>query len=479
MINLTLSTKKLLDRKADAGVIDARIIDAYVFLLEQGFDFAHIRATVKQLYPHFEQAMKARGFTGKAGSSLLLTGSYKNRGVTLVFIGLGDLKGGYQNVETYRRAMGQIVRIAETHKFSSITFDLPDPAVLSLSYKRLAQETSTVMHKASYHFDKYITNPDKKFRWTIEASIGVPKKYLKEVQDGVDIGICLADAINTARYWVDLPPEVLTPPAFAKDAEKLAKDYGLKSTIFDGKQIKKMGMGGLDGVARGSQHEPRLVILEYKAPKKKAPTIAIVGKGITFDTGGLSLKPPTFMEEMKGDMAGAAVILATMKVIAQLKPSVNVVAVAALAENMPSGTALKPGDIITAYNGKTIEVLDTDAEGRLVLADALSYTAKNYKPDAMIDLATLTGACVYALGPFYAGLLSKDEPLTKRVLKASEHSGDRVWRLPFDDDFLPAIASEIADMKNIGSRKYMAGARQNYSNRSRFFKLAKNNHLHS
>ena len=205
--------------------------------------------------------------------------------------------------------------------------------------------------------------------------------------------------------------------------------------------------------------EPRLVILKYSPQKnaKSLPTLAMVGKGITFDTGGLSIKPATAMETMKDDMAGAAVVLGVMRVIAQFRPNINVIALAPMAENMPSGSAHKPGDIIRFYNGKTAEVKDTDAEGRLILADALSYAVAIYKPDAIIDIATLTGSCAAALGPFYAGLLSQSEELTAKVQESAQRSGDRVWRLPMDNDYKVAIKSHIADMSNIGTMQIKAG----------------------
>ena len=448
MITLTLKHNLLLDRKAGA----------YAFLVPHGFDLAKFNSTAGVLYPHFAMSAKQRGFTGAAGSSLVLTGTQEKKGVYLIFLGIGDLTKPVHNVEQYRRAIGMLVRIAESHKLASLAFDLPDPAIIDLSYERLMQETTTIMHKASYHFDDYITSPDRKFTWDIQVTVGVEnRKTLEEAQMGQDKGLAIADAINLARRWCDMPPSALTPPIFAKQAEAIAKEVGLKATVFDKKAITLMGMGGIEGVGRGSQHEPRLVILEYKTKNPKAPTLAIVGKGITFDSGGLSIKPSTAMETMKDDMAGAAVVLAAMKVIAQFKPTINVVALAPMAENMPSGTAHKPGDIIRFYNGKTAEVKDTDAEGRLVLADALSYAVKHYKPDAIIDIATLTGSCAAALGPFYAGLLSQHDDLTALVEKAASTSGDRVWRLPMDDDYKVAIKSHVADMSNIGNMTIKAG----------------------
>ena len=198
--------------------------------------------------------------------------------------------------------------------------------------------------------------------------------------------------------------------------------------------------------------------MEYKTTKKDAPTIAFVGKGITFDSGGLSLKPANFMEDMKEDMSGAAAVIASMSAIAQLKPEVNVLALTPICENLHSGKATKPGDIIRFYNGKTAEVRNTDAEGRLVLADALAYAVQHYQPDFIIDLATLTGACAYALGPFYSGMMGKHQDYMDKVEQAGERSGDRVWPLPFSDDYKVAIKSNVADICNIGNPKYRAGA---------------------
>ncbi len=260
------------------------------------------------------------------------------------------------------------------------------------------------------------------------------------------------------RHWRDLPPVALTPTELAAKAKEIAKKYGLGITVFDEATIKKMGMGGLAAVSAGSEQDCKFVVLEYKAKRKTAPTIAFVGKGITFDSGGLSLKPPRYMETMKEDMSGAAAVIGTMQAIAQLKPNVNIIGITPLSENLPSGKATKPGDIVKFYNGKTAEVKNTDAEGRLVLADALAYAVKQYNPDAIIDIATLTGACMYALGPFFTGMFGKHEELMQQLEYAADLSGDRVWRLPFDDDYKKAIVSNVADICNIGKESYLAGA---------------------
>ncbi|MBA3953704.1 leucyl aminopeptidase [Candidatus Dependentiae bacterium] len=434
--------------------------DAYVYFVEHIFDFARFKPVADAFLPQLELIAKQRGFTGKEGSSLLLNGmSADNRPVYIILLGLGDLNEGSLNIETYRRALGQMVRIIESHKSAVVSLRLPDPALLSVSYERLAQETATVVYQASYHFDDFITNPDRKVYSDFTLSISIrDNNAVEEVQAGVDKGICIGVAVNKSRYWCDLPPRILTPTELARHAQEIATQNGLKITVFDEAAIKKMGMGGIEGVSQGSVEEARLVILEYKAEDINAPTIALVGKGVTFDSGGLSIKPAVSMEAMKDDMSGASVVIATMEVLAQLKPKVNVIALAPLAENMPSGSAIRPGDILTFYNGKTAEVKNTDAEGRLILADALSYAIANYKLEAIIDIATLTGACAHALGPFYSGLMSQHDSLVARIVKASETSGDKVWRLPMDNDYKAAIRSDVSDMCNIGNSKYMAGA---------------------
>lgn len=430
--------------------------DGYAFFVNAPFKLENLPSDVRNLFNGLDCVIANRNFTGRAGGMLELTGVHQNRGVYLILLGLGE-KDNKISVETYRRLLGRIVRHTETHKVKSMAFVLPDPALFGISYERLAYETAIMLHKASYHFDEFITNEDRKIRIDTDFVIQIEQEQIDQVKQGIDKGIIIANSINLARNWCDMPGSLLTPKDIADKSEVIANKYGLKATIFNEADVIKMGMGGLYGVSRGSTEECRLVILEYKSQKSNAPTIALVGKGITFDTGGLCIKPSAAMESMKDDMAGAGVVIATMQALAQLKPDINVIGIAPLAENMPSGSATKPGDILRFYNGKTAEVKDTDAEGRLVLADALSYAIKNYKLDAIIDIATLTGACAHALGHFYCALLSKHDALVDKLYAASEISGDRVWRLPLDDDYKPAIASEVADMQNIGSSRYKGG----------------------
>ncbi|MBE3559043.1 MAG: leucyl aminopeptidase [Ktedonobacteraceae bacterium] len=269
---------------------------------------------------------------------------------------------------------------------------------------------------------------------------------------GIQKGQILAEATNFARDLVNEPPNVLTPTELANRAVALAQQSGLEYEVLDREKIAALGMGGLLGVSQGSAEPPRFIILRYRgAPDSGEKGIALVGKGITFDTGGISLKPAANMDEMKGDMGGAAAVLGAMRAIAALKPAINVTALIPTCENMPSGTAYHPGDILRIMNGKTIEIVNTDAEGRLILADALSYAAREGL-SPIIDLATLTGAIVVALGHITTGLFSNDQLLTDEIIAAGRSTGEKFWPLPMDEEYGELIKSDIADIKQTGGR---------------------------
>lgn len=450
MVTIDISTKK----------VSAIPADCLAVFLESGFSFSkHISADIKALFPALDDLIKQERFTGDAGSSLVVPVSVGNKISYLVLLGLGKKSSSRPiDVEVYRRALGSLVRTAERHKCASIALELPVASLFGLTVQDLGQQTASMLNIAAYHFDEFITDEARKITQELDITVCVDVKSKKAVDKGLCDGEIIADAVNMARHWIDLPPERLTPPQLADEARRIAKEFDLKYTVFNEEEINQMGMGGLAGVSRGSDKDCQLVILEYNCGKKTAPTLGFVGKGITFDSGGLSLKPAVYMETMKEDMSGAAAVISAMQAIAEMQPNVNVIGIAPLAENLPSGTATKPGDIVTFYNGKTAEVKNTDAEGRLILADALSYAVDTYKLDALVDLATLTGACAHALGPFFSGLMSKDEQLMSRIEKSAKTSGDAVWRLPFTDDYKKAIISDVADICNIGSQKYRAGA---------------------
>jgi leucyl aminopeptidase len=273
----------------------------------------------------------------------------------------------------------------------------------------------------------------------------------REIELALRQGAAIANGVEFAKRLGNLPGNVCTPDYLASQARKLAREWKLHAQAFDRRQIEALGMGSFLSVARGSEQPPRLIVLRYAGAGRTgfADPIALVGKGITFDSGGISLKPGAQMDEMKFDMCGAAAVLGTMRAIAELKPRVNVVAVVPTCENLPSGSATKPGDIVTSMSGQTIEVLNTDAEGRLILCDALTYVQR-FRPAAIVDVATLTGACVVALGNVHSGLFSKDDDLAAELLAAARSSGDTAWRMPVDDDYQEQLKSNFADMANIG-----------------------------
>lgn len=451
MLHITVTEKSLMDQK----------VDGYVVVCEEGFDYSSYHVSqFEQWYKPLHALLKQRHFTGKANSTCVVAGADGDRPVTIILLGVGKLDKLKQEdkIEHYRRALGHVIRIAEKTTITKIAIALPAAERFGVDACRLAQETITILDMTGYHFDQYITEKSQRYTRDYDITLCTHLDHINEVQVGVEFGKRIGHAVNQARLWCDLPPVNLTPTELGEHAARIAKVHNLGFKIFDKKAIIEMGMGGIHAVSKGSAEEPRLVVLEYKTEHSGAPTIALVGKGVTFDSGGLSIKPASGMETMKDDMAGAAAVISTMEAISHLKPRVNVIGLAPIAENMPSGTATRPGDIIQFYNGKTAEVRNTDAEGRLILADAMSYAAKHYKIDYMVTIATLTGSCAYALGPFYAGLMSQYDDIAQRLLTASRTSGDRLWPLPFHDDYRAAIRNDVADLSNDSSAKYRAGA---------------------
>ncbi|TET50108.1 MAG: leucyl aminopeptidase [Dehalococcoidia bacterium] len=274
---------------------------------------------------------------------------------------------------------------------------------------------------------------------------------LPVLEPAIGKGKITAEATNLARDMINEPANYMTPSQMAEAAQEIAAKYGLEFKAFDREDMETMGMEALLGVASGSSQPAKLITLSYTGDAHSQRTLGFLGKGVTFDSGGISIKSSEGMGEMKGDMAGAAAVMAALAAIAQLRPQVNVTAVIPATENLPSGTALKPGDVLKAMNGKTIEIISTDAEGRLILADALSY-AQKLGLSPLIDLATLTGACRIALGTLYAGLFSNNQDLTDKVLEAAQRAGERMWQMPMPEEYKEQIKSEIADVKNTGER---------------------------
>jgi leucyl aminopeptidase len=277
------------------------------------------------------------------------------------------------------------------------------------------------------------------------------KAQAAALQAGLARGRAVAAGVTLAREYANRPGNHCTPSVLAEQARKLAKAHGFKVQVLDRKGIEKAGMGSFLAVAQGSDEPPRFIVLQYQGAAKTEPPVVLVGKGITFDTGGISLKPSAEMDEMKFDMGGAASVLGTMRAVGELKPKLNVVGLIPACENMPSGRAVKPGDVVTSLSGQTIEILNTDAEGRLILCDALTY-AERFKPAAVVDIATLTGACVIALGHHHSGLFASDDALAAQLLAASASALDPAWRMPLDEEYDEGLKSHFADIPNIAGR---------------------------
>ncbi|MBD3231962.1 leucyl aminopeptidase [Candidatus Dependentiae bacterium] len=451
MINVSLTDKKFWENE----------VEGYIFLLKEDLQSIgnndELKKIEKDFYPNLRNILKKHKFTGKFGQSFVLTATRDNSLIQFVFIGMGKLQDKWNiELENLRRAIGSAVNILKKLDIKNAVINIPDEKIFGLVKPRLVRQIVLISYIADYEFEKY--KSDKTLsQWKGELILCVKKEdeqvYAQSLKEGKIIG----QSTNLARDFSDLPANYLTPASLAEQAKKIAVQYGLQYKVFGREKAAEYGMGGFLAVDSGSDEEGKFVVLEYSCEKKDAPTIALVGKGVTFDSGGISLKPSAYMEGMKFDMSGAATVIATMNAIAQLQPKINVVGITPLVENMPSGKACKQDDIITFMNGKTAEIKNTDAEGRLILADALCYAEKFYKPEVILDIATLTGACLFALGHFFTGLMTRDEIVGTKLQAISLVSGDRVWPLPMDNDFKDAIKSDVADIANCGAPNYKAG----------------------
>jgi len=381
-----------------------------------------------------KEAIDLGGVKGKAGEEH----SFYIEGKRILLLGLGE-KDKYNRM-TVRLVAGKASRVAIAKKIDSVAVD--DSLSNDAKY---FQEIGEGLVLGSYQFLDYKTDKNEVFELKSATVIG---------SDSPDIakGASIGNAVCFARDLGNHPGNVTTPSHLAASAKEIANEGDMKLTVFDRNEFTEMGMGGLAGVAQGTDEPPKFIILEYMNGGDEKPKV-LVGKGLTFDAGGISIKPAGKMDEMKYDMCGSATVLGTMKAIAALKPKINVVCIVPSTENLLGAKAYKPGDILKAYNGKTIEVLNTDAEGRLILADGLSYATKHYNPEFILDFATLTGAVLVALGHIAAGVMGTDESLIKKVKKASKNTGEKVWEFPLWPEFCKQVKSEIADVKNVGASR--------------------------
>ncbi len=390
-------------------------------------------------------------FTGKHREHLLLHPGKRIPADRLLLVGLGKEKGA--GAERIRQALGNAVSFLQGKKITSFTLALESLPFRGSTPAALAQAATQAVGLASYRFDLYRTENREELPVPFEEiRLLVEKKGLTAAaEQGVAEARHICRGVILARDLVNEPGNVKSPEFLARQAQAIAEETGMGCTVLDRDTLEKQGFGAMLGVAQGSVREPRLIVLEYRGDNGDARPIALVGKGVVFDSGGISLKPAEKMDEMKMDMAGGAAVLGTMLSAALLKLPVNLVGVVPAVENLPSGSAIRPGDVLTSLSGKTIEVLNTDAEGRLILADALTYV-KRFNPRVVIDLATLTGACVIALGHHATGVLGNHEGLIRQLIKAGEHCGERLWQLPIWEEYGQQIKSEIADVKNTGGR---------------------------
>ncbi len=397
----------------------------------------------------FQKAFEQSFFKGKPKEILSLLAPAPLALDQLFLVGLGEKKD-LNEVKAYEvggTLTATLQRLPHA-KASVVLEDLDLETVLAIAFGAQLR---------AWRFDTYKTQqkPEEKSRLKeLVFYVSDPKKAAERFEAFKIV----AESTHFSRRLISEPGNVIYPDTLAKEAETLKK-WGVEVERLDTQAMKKLGMGAMLGVAQGSAQEPYLVVMKWQgADSKTEAPVAFVGKGVTFDTGGISLKPANNMEDMKGDMAGAAVVIGLMQALARRKAKVNAVGVVALVENMPSGTAQRPGDIVTSMSGQTIEVLNTDAEGRLILADALWYTQDRFNPRYIVDLATLTGAMRVALGEAYAGLFANDDTLAEQLTKAGETVGENLWRLPLAEAYDKVIDSPVADMKNIGTPGYGAGS---------------------
>jgi len=390
------------------------------------------------------EAVSSPTFSGKTGQTLTLPLRNSGPARHVVLTGLG--KAEEVDLERWRRAIGSACKAARARGAGTVAVPVPESA--NLVAAELAAACAEAALLATYRFQEYKEVPDDQ----VDIEALVIGSADPGAGDAVREAATIAEATCWARDLINRPGNVKRPDALADEIRKMAEEHGLRCEILDADRCSELGMNALLAVGQGSDVPPQLVLLEHGMEGSNEPPVVLVGKGITFDSGGISIKPSLNMGEMKSDMSGAAAVVATMRALADLGASRPVVGVTPLAENLPSSSAYRPGDIVRAFGKKSIEIVNTDAEGRLVLADALAYARERYEPACVVDLATLTGACVVALGSAAAGLMSTDDELCAQLLAAGEASGDRVWRLPLWEAYDKLIDSDVADMKNSGGR---------------------------
>jgi len=398
---------------------------------------------------YISKLLRRGDISGAIGDELMLHNVPGLKAERVLLAGCGKL-----NEMTHQRYTNVVTNISSTlskANIKSAIVSMADLTIKNLSTSMQIRLATEALQQNDYRFSELKSDSAASFKKAVLHL--ADKRAMKKAKLAVEIGNAIGIGRNTARDLGNLPGNICTPTYLAKQASQYDKRYNkLKTTILNQKEMEKLGMGSLLSVSKGSRTPPKFIVMQYNGGKKAEQPYVLVGKGVTFDSGGISIKPGAAMDEMKYDMCGAAGVMGTMVTVNELKLPINVVAIVPSVENMPDGAATKPGDVVTSMSGQTIEVLNTDAEGRLILCDALTYSEK-FKPKAVIDVATLTGACVIALGAHPAGLLSNQQKLADQILAAGTQCGDRAWQMPLWDDYQDQLKSNFADMANIGGRE--------------------------
>jgi leucyl aminopeptidase len=399
---------------------------------------------------YLSEIIRRGDMEGKLGTTLLLHHVPNTLCDRVLLVGLGKEREFRE--KQYREAMRAAVKTLNDTGSMEAAVYLSEIPVKRRDVVWNVEQAVVAAREALYRFDQLKSKQEEVRRPLRRLILAVSRRgELTEGEAGIARGLAIANAMQLAKDLGNLPGNICTPSYLAEQALKLAKSHGLVVEVLELADMEKLGMGSFVSVAKGSRQPPKFIVVQHKGGNKKHKPIVLVGKGITFDAGGISLKPAAEMDEMKYDMSGAASVMAAMQAAAELKLPLNVVALIPTCENLPDGAANKPGDIVTSMSGQTIEILNTDAEGRLILCDALTY-AERFEPEAVVDVATLTGACVIALGNVATGLLANSDTLARELVHAGESAYDRVWQLPLWDDYQEQLRSNFADMANIGGR---------------------------
>jgi leucyl aminopeptidase len=442
-----------MDIQLKQGSITAEAADLIIVNLFQGVTApgGATGAVDRALGDAISEVIAAGDFTGKSGETLVLYSRGAIPAGRVLVVGLGDV--AKFDLRGARNAAATAARKARDLGVKTAATIVHGAGIGGLEPAAAAAALVEGSRLGLYRFDGYRSKPPKDWKPDPETMtvVELDAGRLSAFEAGIARAEAVAQGVALARDLVNTPANYMTPSVMAERAETLAQETGLKLAVLGRAECRALGMGIFMAVAEESEQEPKLIILEHNAGRADLPTVALVGKGVTFDSGGISIKPAEEMWKMKGDMAGAAAVIASLGVAARLNLPLHVVGLAPCAENLPGGRAQKPGDVFTGMTGKTVEVISTDAEGRMLLADALAYAAR-FAPAAVVDIATLTGAQAIALGPQAAAVFCNDEKLAAGLLAAAEVSGDRLWRLPLYDEYLDAIRSQVADVKNTGGR---------------------------